>query len=480
MATNWEKRRYRDFTGGENIKVLPEAVAVNQVFRAQNCVITNEGLLETRLGKTKINTVSLGVGPVISAHRFVKEDGSKYLLAQHGTSLYVKSWDGATPFADFGSAIKTNLDPAKLRSVVWKDVIILTNGVDQAFAYDGVVCTDVAAIPLCKALYLYAGRLWCVDETTGLVENSNLENYTDWSESGSYKVRDGEGDRVIGMSPQDGGMVLFKQTSACTLYGTNKNNIAIKDPFSKRYGCVAIDSILDEGMVLALDNMYSFTLNSMTPFPATHTPLIKSLTLAQKQTAFAIPHPATKRALLHLPSTELCVHGEWNAAITSWTGLNAQCFAVADSKDDSGALVIGDATDGFLYTYEGDDDAGTNIETRIKSAYDDFESYETKEWSSYIPEVEELQSGVFRLYYNYDIDFELSGGAFSSSHDRESMTWGVDKWNAAKWGTDSRINEPFFLHDICRGNRISFETISLKRIRFNGYTTKYRIVGAKI
>lgn len=474
----WQKPLYRNFTGGESLKILPEVLLPNQVFRAQNCVINTEGLLETRLGRTKVNVTSLGAGGITSVHRYSRENGTRYLVVQHGTSLYAKTWDGSTPFNTFGAAVKTDLDPAKLRSVVWKDKLILTNGVDQAFTFDGTVCTEVAAIPLCDALYLYAGRLWAVDKATGFLENSNLEDYTNWSESGSYKVRDGEGDSIVALSPQNGGMVIFKQNTVQALYGTNKNNIVIKDPFSRRMGCVAIDSVLDDGLFVGKDNLYEFSLTGISPRPETHAPLFEGFTLAEKSAAFAIPHALTKRAIVSIGGFDLCVHASWNGAITTWLGMNAGCYAAADDKDDSGALIIGDADNGYVYIQSGDTDDGAGIETRIKSVYLDHDLTGEKEWASFVPEVKSLESTIYRMYYNYDVD-SISGGMLTNSFIQQWLRWGIDKWNTRPWGVETRMNEPFPLHD-ARGYKISFEIICSKRIQFHGFTTRYRPVGAMI
>lgn len=483
----WNKPRYRDFTGGENLQILPEFIATNEVQKAFNCVITPEGLLETRLGRTKVNTTSLGAGPIISAHRYSKENGTRYLVVQHGTALYAKSWDGSTPFAAFTAAVKTGLTAGKkLRSLVWKDKLILTNGTDQAFTFDGANCVDVAAIPKCKALYLYAGRLWCIDEATGFLENSNLEDYTDWTETGSYKIRDGEGDRVVALCPLPGGMVIAKKNSLQTLYGTNPGatgNISIDEPFSKHIGVISVDAMLEEGVFMGRDNLFGFGLNSINPLKPTHTPLITSLTVAERAAVFCVPHPADRRALFQLPTADkrcLCVDERHDGAITSWYDLNAACFAVCDDSDDSGALLIGDATNGVVYSYSGSTDDGTAITTRIKTAYVDHDSASKKEWSSYIPEVELLDSAsTYRFYHGYDVDYQTYGGMLTNSFKQNLLTWGVDEWGTATWGNGTRFNDPLFMHD-ARGNRISFETICYNRIGFNGFTTKYRNVGADI
>lgn len=479
----WQKELYRDFTGGENYKILPEAMQPNQVVLAQNCIITNDGLLESREGKTKVNTTSLGTGKILSIHRYSKENGSKYLLVQHGTSLYAKSWDGSTQFDTFGTAIKTGLTASTiLRSRVWKDVIIFSNGVDTAFTYDGAAVTNVAAIPKSKVLKVYAGRLWAIDETTGLLENSNLEDYTDWSESGSYKVRDGDGDRLINLSPQPGGMVLFKQNTVQPLYGTSRFNISIGEPFSNHIGCAAIDSVLDDGLVLGKDNLYRFGLNSIEPMPQTHTPLFESLTAANKKLVFATAHPIQRRALVALSKDQmLCIDAKWNGAITSWTGLNASCFSLADDANDPGTLLIGDATNGYVYAYGGNTDDSTTFETRIKSRYLQHNTPMLKEWSSFIPEVETLEdSATYRMYYSYDVDYLTGGGLLTGSYYNNNFAdFGIDNFGETIFGSSYRINDPFFMHD-ARGNRISYELVCSKRIRYNGFTTKYRTVGANI
>lgn len=483
----WTKNRYRDFTGGENLQVLPELIAPNEVVKAYNCVITSDGLLQTRQGKIQVNATSLGSGGLVSVHRYSKENGTRYVLVQHGTSLYAKSWDGVTPFANFGTAVKTGLTAGKkLRSVTWKDKLILTNGTDTPFTFDGTSCADVAAIPKSKIIVLYAGRLWAVDETTGFLENSNLEDYTDWTDSGSYKVRDGEGDKITALVPLPGGMVILKKNSLQTLYGTNpgtSGNIAIDEPFSRHFGCAGPDSVLPDGVFIGRDNLYTFTLSSLTELRQTHVPLLANLSASERASIFAVPHPTGRRALFQLPTADkrcLCIDQLRGGAITSWFDLNASCFAVCDDADDSGTLLFGDATNGILFMYGGDTDNGNGITTRIKTSYMDHNSSSQKEWSSYIPELEILDSAAtYRFYHGYDVDYQLFGGMLTNSYKQNLLTMGVDQWGTATWGNGSGFSDPLFMHD-ARGNRISFETTCYNRVGYNGFTTRFRNVGAEI
>ena len=66
----WQVSRFRDFTGGENRNILPEFLKANQLSLAKNCVMTGEGTLETRTGKTQVFTTSLGTNSITSVHRF--------------------------------------------------------------------------------------------------------------------------------------------------------------------------------------------------------------------------------------------------------------------------------------------------------------------------------------------------------------------------------------------------------------------------
>lgn len=478
----WKIARYRDFTGGENLKILPEYIKPNQVVSALNCIITNEGLLETRLGKTKLNEISLGAGGVTSLHRFTTEGGTRYLLAQHGTTLYAVEWDGVSTFVEF-APVKTDLAVNKLRSVSWKNKLWLTNGVDYAFGFDGV-CVDEPTIPICDQLVLYAGRLWCKDNRTGFLENSNLEDPTLWDDSGSYKIRDGEGDTITALSAQNGGLVIFKENSAQTLYGTNRFNVQIAEPFSTDVGCVSIDSVLAHGLVMGKNNLYTFGLNSIDELPPTHTPLFESLSLADKAGIFAVADPLDKRALVYVPGVVqkcLCIDAKWGGAITSWSNINASCFCVAGDKGDTGAFLIGDKDNGVVYLHAGTKDDGALIETRIKSAYIEGDAIREKEWSSYIPEVEPLDDETaYRLYNSYDVDYSVFGGAMTGSYYNEKLLeWDQGKWDDGKWGSPIRINEPMF-PAAARGHRVSFETACYNRIRFNGFTTKFREVGAQL
>ena len=212
----WQMQRQNAFTGGENLKVLPGLSQPDQLIRAKNCVLNADGVVETRLGRVRVNTDTIGAGPILSLHLFATMAGVNYLIAQHGTSLYGVTWDGASTIASFGTAIKTGLTAAsKLRSVVWKDNILFTNGVDNPFKWDGTTVADISGSPpKSHIIKIYASRAWLVDAANpNQVRYSDLENFDSWPALNVILVRDNDGDFIRGLSPQSGGLVIFKNNS---------------------------------------------------------------------------------------------------------------------------------------------------------------------------------------------------------------------------------------------------------------------------
>lgn len=477
----WRIHRQRDFTGGENRYIVPEMMKDNQLIIAQNCAMTADGLLETRRGKTKLNANSLGTGGVISVHRYAKESGTKYLVVQHGTSLYATTWDGSSTFSGFGAAIKTGLNAAKLRGRVWKDVLILTNGVDNPFLFNGTTCTDLAGTPpKSKLIAVYGGRLWFVDAANpNQLRFSGLENYGTWDALDVIKLRDGDGDVITGLSPQLGGLIVTKTRSVWPIYGTSRSDIRIPEqPLSSSVGCVATDTLIDDGLFLGSDNFYRFALNGIEEVADTHRSVISSLTVSEAAASFAVLTPFEKRVTVGLGNGGyLNLEGRYNG-ITTWSSLNAGCFAVCDAKDDDGMLIIGDKSNGFIYKLDNDaSDDGVQITTDIWTAYDDFETTRKKVWRHFIPEIEPLGAANYLIYLKHDIDYGNNAGLFSINRSTiDILDWNVDNWMEAYWGTTQRFTDPYYMHG-ARGNRISFRVTTGNRIKFLGYSTKYREAG---
>lgn len=473
----WRYFRQRDFTGGENRQLLPDFLQPNQLLIAKNCVMTGEGVLETRTGKSAIYSTPLAAG-ITSVHRYAKEDGSKYILIQSGTVLYVYAYDGTTVFST-PTPLATSLNAAKLRSVVWKDKLYLTNGVDVVKVYDGSsLATLAGSPPKSTIIKVYGSRLYLVDVANpNNIRFSDLEDPTTWDALNVIKVRDGDGDVIVGLSPQPGGLVIFKNRTAWPLYGTSLVDFRIPETPMSNIGCAAQDTILDEGIMLGHNNIYSFSLNGVEPVSDTHRGIIESLTLADKQASFAVFQEDRQRALIHIGTMVLCLDGRYKG-ITSWDTLSAGCFACLNAEGDDGSILIGDSADGVVYKLDNSDtDNGAPILSEIFTAYLDYGAISKKVWRYFKPELESLGSMSSPVTLGYDIDYTSLEGSKEFTVIDDSLIWDQDNWNEANWGTTQRITETFYLHHAF-GNRIAFSIKALDRIKFLGYVTKYREQGA--
>ncbi len=478
----YELYRQRDFSGGENRLIIPEFVQPNQLITAQNCELTPEGIIQTRLGKTPLNA-TLGEGPILSLFEYAKEDGTVYLVAQYGTNLYAAEYDGGATI-DFGTEVKDDLvEDIPLNGQVWKDVLILANGT-QTFAFDGSACTD---LPVSFALFsIYAERLWYAEGS--LVKFSDLATYTSYDPLNVVKVRDADGDVITGIIPQPGGLIITKNNSVWPLYGTNLDNLRLgPTPIDDNVGCIAGRTLLNSGAFLSDNGLYTFSLSEVKPVFDTHRSVIQSLTQAQKAASFGISHAEERRAFINLgDGTTLAIIEQLNPqsgnpyyGAFSWTGLNAACFAINHAAGYDGKLLIGDADNGIVYKLDNEtDDNGTGIETVIRTAYNDQGKINEKTWRMYSPEMELINSGVYSYEFSYDVDYEHLTGLETVSNDSSegSLVWDNANWGQANWGfTRLKIADNHFIN--VRGNRVSFGVKTLNRIKFLGYIAKFREEG---
>lgn len=487
-AGPWHVVRQRDFTGGENKLLLPEFVQQNQLITAQNCELTPEGIPQTRKGKTRLTEVSLGSGGIKAMFIYAKEDGTVYLCCHHETSFYAVKWDGYSKVT-FPAAIKTGITGDALQGEVWKDVLILSNGTVDPFKFDGTVCSDLSGTPpKFKIFTVYANRLWVVDASNpNIIRFSDLEDYDGWDALNIIKVRDADGDEITGLIRQPGGLIITKYNSVWPLYGTSIDNLRVgPTPIEENAGCVAGLTLINGGnygLFLGDNGFYSFDLTSVTPVFYTHRDVIKALTKTQKKLSFGVAQPAERRAFINLPTGSTLAIIEQQRmesnqpyyAMYTWKGLNAGCFVVADAPSLSGELLIGDADEGHIYILNNNiDDDGTPIETIIKTAYDDQGSVNNKVWRRCDPEIELVNTGSYMYQMSHDVDYKkLTGLALFQNTEDRVLDWDLDDWDASFWGYNrERVSEPYFFE--ARGHRISFEIKSSTRIKFLGFTTKYR------
>ena len=480
MQSIWQVTQHNNFSGGENRLLTPDFVAENQVIIANNCIIAPEGVLQTRKGKTSLNN-SLGTGGIISVHRYAKENGTKYLIVQHGTTLYSAVWDGLSAIS-FG-VIKTGLNVAKLRSSVWRDNIILTNGVNNPFRFDGTICTNLlGAPPTSKYIAVYGAKLWFVDTTNpNFLRWSNLEDFDTWDALNIIKVRDGDGDTITGLQPMNGGLIITKNDSVWTLYGTDKDDIRLTtSPIIEDVGCYAPDT-LQPGFFQGKNGFYKFDLTQVVKMANTHDAVLDNMADTDKRGAVSAIASKDNRIIVNYQDqNDTTLNFEQNyGCVTSWNNLKIGCMCSSAVAGDSHEIIIGDATNGLVYLLNNEiDDAGIQISTQIWTAYRDMGSVRDKVFRIFKPEFEPLKNLTSGVTCYYDIDFNLlQGYKYGANNISAVMKWDNALWDANVWGPTGRYNEAFYMHGV-RGQRVSFGIETKGRVKFLGYITKFREAGA--
>lgn len=474
--SQWQTYKQTKWSGENKIPAL-EQLQPDQLLVAYNTVATPDGTLQTRKGKTLLNAVSLGTGPVRGLWRFVKSNGNAYLVALHGTTLYAGTWAGGTASVTFAS-IKTGLDAtAQLRGVVWRDKLILTNGVQNPFTYDGSAVADLSGSPpKSEFIKVYSNRLFLVDVANpNQLRWSGLENEASWDALDLINVRTNDGDKITGIAALAGGLVIFKRNSCWTLYGSNRDDFQLVQT-SSSIGALASDSIIDGGIMFSADNIWRFNLSDLGEMPQTHKVLFSTLTMAQKKAIKAVSIPDEKRVIVELAGLTLNLELT-TGGITTWTGLNIGAMTAAEGGIDDGSLLIGDKTNGYVYALNNDtDDAGTAINTELWTPYLDMGSTREKVWRVYVPELSVIgSSGTITLKYDVDRgkkrDIYQTAGNYA-----DLLAWDSgDNWNTSSWGPlESVIRWP--MHN-ARGLRASFRISTTARIKLEGMKFQFRETG---
>ena len=479
-ASAWQTYRQNTFLGENKIPDI-ETIKPEQMLVAYNTVATPDNTLESRKSKTALNT-TLGSGAIRGLWRFAKSNGNAYLVALHGTTLYAGTWAGGTASCTFAS-IKTGLDAtAVLRGLVWKDNLILTNGIQNPFRYDGSACTDLAGTPpKSQHIALYANRIFFVDYANpSQLRWSGLESYDTWDAFDLLNVRDNDGDKITGLCPLNGGMVVFKRNSAWTLYGTYYDDMQLVQ-LSDAAGCIAPDSVVaiqGAGLMLSTDNLYRFTLSEIAEFEKTHKTLLRTLTTAQKTAVKAQVVAEEKRVVVMLATLALNIEGS-TGGITTWTDINAGSMAAAESAVDDGALLIGDNAEGIVYALN--NEAAGSFPTALHLPYNDMGTTREKVWRIFYPELTVLRGAnadqTATVFLKYDIDRGQRRGYHQVAEDvADALTWDTgENWDAKQWGpVNTEIRWP--MHN-ARGIRCSLRISTKSRIKLEGYKLQYREVG---
>lgn len=474
----WQVSQYRDFTGGENRRVLSELIAPNQVQLARNCIITPEGALESRYGKTKIFESSVITDSIRAIWRWEQSDGTRYLTFVAGTKMFSMEWDGESTFddEDLTEVYEFSSSTTKVRARVWKDRLIVSDGVDNPFQFDGETATDLGGTPPKFNIFtVYASKLVCVDiDNPSQIRFSGLEDYDSWNALDVYNIRSNDSDVITALEAQSQGLLICKKNSSWALFGFDRFDIQISQGPIANVGAISQDAI-QNGLFMGRDNFYIASLPAIQPMVDTHGILIQNYKDEDTESMTSLYSQKDGYALMSIRGTVYCLNGKFNGAITTWDDLNAGAMAYIQ---DTGCVLVGDADSPTIYCLNGTTDDGIVFLTDIVCPYLNMGSPREKVFRN-VHHRFQIINGGYDLLMSADVDFarlvQFSTTQFLTI---DALDWGVDSWATADWGSpnDTRSDFVHWLHGE-RGTYMAVGFRTASRIKFLGYTVKFKEVG---
>jgi hypothetical protein len=473
----WGVNIYRDFTGGENRRIFPELIAPNQVVLARNCIITPEGALESRKGKT-LRTAAALPSAIRAAWRWSTANGTQYITAVAANKVYHAEWDGVAAIT-FGTAVKTLTSSTnKIRGKVWKDVLILSDGVNNPFKVASTgTCTDLSGSPPKFNIFtIHAGKIAAIDYANpSQLRFSGLEDYDTWNALDVYNILNNDGTVCTGLESQPSGLAIHKETSTWTLTGFDRFDFALSTGPIAPVGAVNQDAILP-GIFLGSDNFYTCSLPTVAPMKDTHGLSISNYSASARTAAIGCFSTDSRIGIIAVGTDVYCLNGNFQGAVTTWDNLDVTAL---DYAPDLGVIVMG-CSDGNIYTLDNDtDDNGTAFYTDIRTAYLDIGSVRQKVFRNVHHRFDVLAGG-YDLYVNAVTDFGASTTLnMTTFPNLNPLEWDVEDWDLADWGdaTTGRSDFIHWLHSV-RGNYFSVGFKTGSRVKFLGYTVKTREAGA--
>lgn len=371
-----------NFRGGMN---TAEATTIkdNECADMLNIFFDLDGVPTTRRGSANFGTEVSGVLSQHSLQTHKKSDGTRYLLLGAGTSIY--QYDEGTGLF---SAIKTGLTSGqRFSSVMYKDVIYITNGVDNFMGYDGTTITEYPLVP--KGKYLTVAN--DVAYLAGVSGDSSIVYYTNANPAdlttfpNNEPINEDNGEAITGISSVGPLLVVFKERSNYIF------NSATPSVTNTDYdgGCKAGRTIVrveNDTLFLSENGIFSLSQREGTTGAVRGTPKSDNIRshingLTNKEVACSAYWPKTSNLYFAVDDEDTgtnraiyvlsLVTNGW----TRWKGVNANEFCIWEDTDGVEHLLAANPYGGQTLELEtGFTDQENPIAWRITSKKYDFGS----------------------------------------------------------------------------------------------------------
>lgn len=216
------------------------------------------GGLTKRNGYSKLNSVLIDSNPIKSLFNFYKTDGTKYVIATSGTSIYNMTSGTAV-------AIKTGLTAGqRFTSAVYKNIVYMVNGTDGVMKWDGTTFSTVSGLPFtnCKYIVLHKNRMYFSGDPANpsRVWFSDLATQETVQALNFIDINTDDGDFITSIIEHLDSIVVLKQNSLKVLRGTGPQAYTVVDEYLTK-GTIShwtVVSVLGELFYLSREGVYMF------------------------------------------------------------------------------------------------------------------------------------------------------------------------------------------------------------------------------
>ena len=321
-----------DFRGGLNTAFDEDALAVNEVRRAEEAVLTEYGAILKRLGSQRLRDSALHATGVQNGFAWLRDNGTQELLVVAAGTLSTASYGIPTTFNARAGVLKTTGAPAfaSFRATA-TEVVYLADG-DTATSlnkWDGTtLTTNLAGTPAgITQLCVYNQRLFGVTGTDQKVFWSGINNGdalgVGGSGGGEAIVRTFSDQNITGLAAFGSSLLLFHTSGISRFTGLTQDDIAIAAGaagVSSDVGAIGGRSIVTtpQGVYFLSDRgFYVATDASVAPISLKIDDKTRSWDLAQAAGVIGVHRRAIREVWWYVPGVGIL---RYNYALGAWTG----------------------------------------------------------------------------------------------------------------------------------------------------------------
>lgn len=325
-----------DFRGGLNLSYDEDALAPNELRRADESVLTEYGAVSKRLGIQRlIDTGLSGSADVQGGFAWLKDNGSQELMAVANGTLFTGSYGIPATFTSRTGTPSAGLETtgapafAAFRDHSGGEVVYIADGASATSLnkWNGTTfTTDLNNTPAkIRSLAVYNQRLFgCTGEDQKIYWSSLNNGDTLGHASGGEAVIRTFGDQnITGLAAFRSSLLVFHVSGISRFTGLTQDDISIAagaQGLTGDVGAVATRSIVstpDAVYFLSDRGFYVATETQVAPISIKLDPLIRRLDFTDAGGIIGVHNRAGKEIWWYLP--DLGVY-RYNYALGAWTG----------------------------------------------------------------------------------------------------------------------------------------------------------------